>query len=471
MRNINYNTMKRYLFFALILIIGGVSAGNALGATDDIIYSRFGTTENTTNWSRTGLNVNKISWEITPTSTLDVYSLDIDIHRNSTSTTGFFTIEIWEGGTEPEDGSLISTATSTLTDLNFPVHPSQGWTNFELLENIIFTNGTKYFIVGYSSVLDDPTYNAFGTTNGWEWNYCNGCGGWSKGTSEFNLRLKGHGTSDFEFTKPTDGETLNDFESWGVYICLNPIDQQIFSITDFIEIEYRIDSLAPVGVAQIWYDRIYWNDAMRGCITMANTKGRGLYLGDMTQTWLATSTLYYQNEPYLTDHITFTINGPDPFTYASSGERISDYFDTTGTTTPDDCSEYDDVGWFSSSTFAMIGCQIRSAFQRTLQWAFVPSTSIIEGFQEEFDGLKNVFPFAIFTSINTSIQNTASGIGSSSSTLNVSIPVGSSTFELITYRGDILDGFGSNFKETWFNAVLMVMILSVGWAIFKMILH
>lgn len=286
---------------------------------------------------------------------------------------------------------------------------------------------------------------------------------------------------DISITVPIDGESQPAPDRW--YVAATSPSA---SAGDLVYVSYhRTDS------SETYADYRYIEDWQTpGPFNFKIPIGHDLWaLSNSTSTeWTATAYLLQATSTtpfpqFASSTITFVIDDEiyyyeNQYTYASSSDLIgsSGIFDPSSFSV--DCSAYDDVGFFSSSTLGMLGCQIKSAAFSVIQFLIVPSSDSRNFMTTRFSDFKDVFPFSVIYGVADSVRTVAETVSGTSKTLTLNATIGEGTASETAvsqtfWNNDILTdiGFDDDAKEFWFNTLLTLLIVLWVWRVIRLLTH
>lgn len=143
----------------------------------------------------------------------------------------------------------------------------------------------------------------------------------------------------------------------------------------------------------------------------------------------------------------------------------------------DDCSAYS-ASIFSSSTLEALGCVSKNVFKDVLAFLFKPTELSLGFVQDTFNSFQNVFPFSIIFETKRAIEEAIeTNLAGSGETLTLTAVIGAGTAQetnvsIDFYDEDILtNSLGADFKEFWYNTIIMLWIIACAYTVFNHVLH
>lgn len=240
-------------------------------------------------------------------------------------------------------------------------------------------------------------------------------------------------SSGLDFRKPTNLQTLIDFQDWGLTI--SNLDINISS-NSILEIKY-----GTASNSLIYKDQQEIN--LNGIITFPFDVRKSLSLS--TGSWYAKANLFVDNKLYFTKSISFTITNINPDIEILFSTPFGEVNDTL------DCSVYE-FNIFSSSTLGALECYFERSSRDILNWLFFPSNSVENSFKQSLNNYKTVFPFNIFFDFTSTTKNALLEHSVSNTSLTNNLPngMGSGNF-IILSSSSLVNIIGNTNKNNFFD--------------------
>ena len=103
--------LARLAILAFLVVSGVILIPNKKAIADQAYNEDYGSSAVSTYVMRSGYNVQKLAKQYTPSSAISVGKVSFKLYRvSSDPTTAQFYVKIYQGGTNPENGTLLSTS-------------------------------------------------------------------------------------------------------------------------------------------------------------------------------------------------------------------------------------------------------------------------------------------------------------------------------------------------------------------------
>lgn len=254
---------------------------------------------------------------------------------------------------------------------------------------------------------------------------------------------------------PTSTEVLGDFSNWGT---------KSYYGTDLTDYPYSKICI-NYGTSTETYSNCGWVGPTTNTAGYENTfallKTHVLENG----TYWANSYYYgYDGENYFllasSSNITFTINAPqEPGSlYNEYINQLTGIGNETITTSTSPCPN---TGFFSSSTISALGCELQYAMRSTINWLLIPPTSTFAFIGNEYDIIKNNFPFVLVFGIGEKVQDYIASSSYSAANIQIQLPY-TPRFASTTITIFSTSSLGNSFGQTAYNAYANFVLTALG---------